>query len=161
VCMSKDYLHVSGSATVEQVLRACIDRQAQWWWLLITEVEGEYYVCSLGSLLPYLTGRTPHIVHSIGDCAVCSGMDPLLWRDTGALVEEALADVAACSRLVSDLPMARLPVIEAKELEEPQIGLWLARQGLRAGGVIEDGVLCGVHVLQTLGDVGGSGPPDF
>ena len=160
MCISKDYLHVSGSATVEQVLRACMDRQAQWWWLLITEVEGEYYVCSLGSLLPYLTGRTPHIVHSIGDCAVCSGMDPLLWRDTGALVEEVLADVAARSRLVSDLPMAKLPVIEAKNLES-QVEFWLARQGLRAGGVTEDGVLCGVYVLQTLGDPAGSGLPDF
>jgi hypothetical protein len=38
---------------------------------------------------------------------------------------------------------------------------WLARQGLRAGDVTEDGILCGVYVLQTLGDVGGSGPPDF
>jgi hypothetical protein len=51
---------------------------SHWWWLLTTEIEGAYYVCLFGSLLPYLTGRTAHIVHNIGDCAVCSGMDPLL-----------------------------------------------------------------------------------
>jgi hypothetical protein len=157
--ITKDYLHFPGSATVEEVLRTYLDRQGQWWWLLISEIEGEYYVCSFGSFLPYLTGRTPHIVHNIGDCPVCSSIDPLLWRDTDALVEETLADAASCSRLVSDLPMARLPVIEAKDMEGLQIEFWLARQGLRAGGVTKNGLLCEVHILQVKGDLGGL--PDF
>ncbi len=157
--ISKDYLHFPGSATIEEVLRTYHDRQGQWWWLLITDVEGQYYVCSFGSLLPYLTGRTSHIVHNIGDCSVCSSMDPLLWSNSDALVEEVLADVASRSRLVSDLPMAELPIIEAKNMEETQIGFWLARRGLRAVGLTKDGVLYGVYILQVKGDPGGL--PDF
>jgi len=87
---TEEYLHFPSSASVGDVLQAYVDRNAQWWWLLTTEIAGEHYVCSFGSLLPYLTGRTPHIVHNIGDCAVCSGIGPRLWRGTGALVEEAL-----------------------------------------------------------------------
>jgi len=153
--MTKEYLHFPGSATVGEVLRAYVYRNAQWWWLLTTEIAGTYYVCSFGSLLPYLTGRTPHIVHNIGDCAVCSGIDPRLWRDTGAMVEEALADGATCSRLVADLPMAELPVVEATAMEESEIGFWLMRQGLRVCGVTQNGVLCGVTIAQTLGGLGG------
>jgi hypothetical protein len=157
--ISNDTMHFSGSATMEEVLRTYVDRQCQWWWLLTTEREGEFYVCSFGSLLPYLTGRTPHIVHSIGDCPVCSGMDLLLWSNTDALVEEALADVATCSRSVSDLPMAELPIVEDEEMEGSDIGFWLMRQGLRACGVTNNGVLCGVYILQVMGDLGGL--PDF
>jgi hypothetical protein len=146
--ISKDYLHFSSSATIGEVLRAYLDRQGQWWWLLTTEMEGQYFVCSFGSLLPYLTGRTTHIVHSIGHCPVCSSMDPVVWRDTGALVEEALADQATCSRLVSDLPMAELPVAEAENVNRFQ-----------ASGVIENGVFCGVYVPLYMGVPGG--PPDF
>ena len=157
--ISKDYLHFPGSAAIEEVLHAYVDRQCQWWWLLTTEMGGEYAVCSFGSLLPYLTGRTSHIVHSIGDCPVCSSVDPVLWRDTGALVEEVLADVAGRARLVSDLPMAELPIIEAETIKGTRIGFWLMEQGLRACGVAENGVLCGVYVLQYRGDPGGL--PDF
>ena len=157
--ISKDYLHFPDSATIEEVLHAYVDRQCHWWWLLTTEIEGEYTVCSFGSLLPYLTGRTSHIVHSIGDCPVCSAMDPLLWRNTGALVEAVLVDVTTRSRLVSDLPMAELPAIEAKTMEGAQIGFWLMGQGLRACGVTENGVLCGVYVMQYRGGPGEL--PDF
>ncbi len=52
-----DYLHFPGSATVGEVLQAYVEREGQWWWLLIAETEGEFSVCSFGSLLPYLTGR--------------------------------------------------------------------------------------------------------
>ena len=157
--ISEDYLEFPGSATIGQVLGAYIDRQAQWWWLLITEIEGEHKVCSFGSLLPYLTGRTPHIVHSIGDCPICCAMDPLLWSDTGTLVAEVLTDEAACSRRVSDLPMVDLPVIEAKTMEGTRIEFWLMEQGLRACGVTEDGTLSGVYILQYRGVPGGL--PDF
>ena len=139
----KDFLHVPATATVGQVLRTFLDRQGQWWWLLTTEVKGQHYICSFGSLLPYLTGRTPHIVHSIGRCPVCGGMDPVLWRETGALVEETLADAATCSRLVADLPMAELPVVEAGTEVHP------------GTGVTENGVLCGVDIVQMKGDLGG------
>ena len=152
--MTEEYLHFPSSASVGDVLRAYVNRNAQWWWLLTTETAGEHYVCSFGSLLPYLTGRTPHIVHNIGDCAVCSGIDPRLSRDTETLVEEALADGATCSRLVSDLPVAELPIIEATTMEESDIGFWLTRQGLRVCGMKTKGVLCGVYVVQTLGDLG-------
>jgi hypothetical protein len=141
--ITKDFLHVPASATVGQVLRTYLDRQGQWWWLLTTEMDGQYYVCSFGSLLPYLTGRTSHIVHRMGHCPICGGMDPMMWQDTGALVEEAVADVAARSRLVSDLPMAELPVVEA------------GTETYGATGVMENGVLCGVDIPQMKGGLGG------
>ena len=53
-------------------------------------------------------------MHNIGDCAICTGMDPILWQQTGALVEEALADETACARLVSSLPMAGLLTVESR-----------------------------------------------
>jgi len=40
-------------------------------------------------------------------------------------------------------------------MDKSDIGFWLMRQGLRVCGVTENGVLCGVHVVQTLGDLGG------
>jgi len=156
--ISQDYLHFPGSVTIEEVLQAYLDRDGQWWWLLVTEREGENYICSFGSLLPYLTGRTPHIVHSIGDCAICSSMDPLLWSDTGVLVEEALADEGICRRLVSSLPMAELPVVDVQSMEESQIEIRLVIAG-NVCGVMKNGVLCGVHILQMKGDLGGL--PDF
>jgi hypothetical protein len=155
----QDYLHFPARATIGEVLRTYVERQAQWWWLLITEREGQYSVCSFGSLLPYLTGRTEHIVHNIGDCAICCSMDPLLWQDTSALVEEALADAGICSGLVADLPMAELPSLEGSGMDESQRPLWLIRHGARAGAVIENGELCGVEILQYLGAPGGL--PDF
>jgi len=36
--------------------------------------------------------------NNIGDCGLCSSMDPLLRKRTGELVEEALADEFICSR---------------------------------------------------------------
>ena len=149
--LTADYLQFPGSATVGEVLRAYVDRECEWWWLLIAETEGGYKVCSFGSLLPYLTGRTPHSVHSIGECPVCTGLDPLLWRATGTLVEEALGNTAACSRLVSDLPMAQLPAIDDNSADEARIGFWLMGQRLRACAVTEKGVVCGVYVMQYMG----------
>ena len=156
----EEYLQFPGSATIEEVLRAYLDRDGQWW-LLITEREDKHYVCSFGSLLPYLTGRTPHIVHNTGDCVVCSSMDPLFWSATGALVEEALADEVICRRLVSGLPMVELPIVDGQSMEERQIGIgsWLMMKGMRACGVMKDGELCGVYILQMMGNVGGL--PDF
>lgn len=157
--MTNDYLQMPGDATIEEVLRAYLDRKGRWWWLLVTETEGQYYVCSFGSLLPYLTGRTPHIVHNIGDCGICSGMDPVLWRDTGALVDEALADEAICSRSVSDLPMAELPTVEAGTMKGLALGLWLGKQGSRVGGMTKNGAFYGMYVERMRGDPGGL--PDF
>jgi len=155
--ITKDYLHFPASATIEDVLRTYRERDAHWWWLLTTEIEGTYYVCSFGSLLPYLTGRTPHIVHNIGDCAICSGIDPLLWQETDALVAEALADGAIGSRLVSGLPLAELPVVAVEETKDPWDISWYT--GRRATGVLENGALCGVGINQVKGDLGGL--PDF
>jgi hypothetical protein len=161
VPISKDHMHVSGSATIEEVLRAYIDREAQWWWFLTTERNGQYFVCTFGSLLPYLTGRTPHIVHNIGDCPVCSGMDPLLWQQTGALVQEALADPTIGTRRVAKLPMAELPVADVEEtkLDDFWFRLWVQGKGTSAYGVLEDGVLIGVHFQQTMSP--GGGLPEF
>jgi hypothetical protein len=149
VSITEDYLHFDGSATIAKVLQAYLDREAHWWWLLTTEREGQYYVCSFGSLLPYLTGRTLHIVHNVGHCLVCSAMDPLLWQDTARLVEEALADAAVCARRVADLPMAELPTVDAQDAEE------LAMMWGPARGVIEDDVISGVYIVQMKGELGG------
>ena len=35
-------------------------------------------------------------------------------------VEDALADVTICSRLVSDLPLAELSIVKAEDVERPQ-----------------------------------------
>jgi hypothetical protein len=157
--MFEDYVLFPGSATIEEVLRDYRDRGGQWWWLLIGETEGSYTVCSFGSLLPYLTGRTSHIVHNIGDCAICCGIDPLLWTNTGTLIEEALADASIRSRVVSDLPMAELLLVESGNTAGTTIGFRLIDQGLRVAGLTEDGVLCGVYLVQYRGIPGG--PPDF
>jgi hypothetical protein len=159
VPVTQDYLQFPGSTAVAEALRAYADRQGQWWWLLVAESEGQFSVCSFGSLLPYLTGRTDHIVHSIGDCVVCGGMAPMLWRDTGALLEEALADEANGSRALAHLPMAKLPTIEASEMDERARNVWMLRQRLRVCGVTEDGLLRGVDIMQMLGIPGGM--PEF
>ena len=64
ITISKDYLHFPGSATIEYVLRTYLDRDAHWRWLLTTEIEGTYYVCSFGSLLPYLTSLAGYQISS-------------------------------------------------------------------------------------------------
>jgi hypothetical protein len=117
-------------------------------------VDGSYRVCSFGSLLPYLTDRTERIVHNIGDCALCSSMDPLVWRDTGWLVDEALADEVICFRRVADLPMAELPTVEAEDLDGGPAWRWLARHNLRACGITENGALTAVEVLVMRGEPG-------
>lgn len=106
--MRNDFIYVSASGLIGDVLQAYIDHKAQYWWLLIAAKNQQYYVCSFGSLLPYLTGRTDHIVHSIGDCVICSGLDPLLWQNTDRLIEEALASQTIRSRLVAELPLANI-----------------------------------------------------
>lgn len=157
VPLKKDYLRFPESATVGQALRTCQERRSQWWWLLVTEIEGAYRVCSLGSLLPYLTGRTSHIVHRLGDCAFCSGLDPLLWRDSGALLKEALADEKICSRLLSELPLAELPAVEVEDIA--QLNVSLVGHGSQGCAVTQNGVLRGVYVPQEMKALGG--PPDF
>jgi hypothetical protein len=158
--VQQDYLCFPGSTTVGKVLRTYVRRQCDWWWVLIADAEGEHTICSFGSLLPYLTGRTPHIVHSVGHCPVCSGLDPLLWRDTGTLVQKALRSWRTRIRRISDLPMAPLPVAELKATQGPDFHLWLVEQGTNIYGVAESGVLCGVNIPQTMGGLMG-GPPDF
>ena len=147
--ISRDFVHCEGSATIGDALRAYLDQDGQWWWLLIAEIEGECFVCSFGSLLQYLTGRTPHILHTIGDSAICSGIDPLLWANADALVKDVLADATVCSRTVSGLPMAALPIVEAEKAEGHPIGSWPMGKGERACGVTENGVLSGVYIPQT------------
>jgi len=149
VSLTTDHLHFPASATVGEVLQAYRDQGADWWWLLTTRRDGQYYVCSFGSLLPYLTGRTPHIVHRIGHCPICSGLDPLLWQDTSALVEEALADSDICARTLADLPMAELPTVDAGDADGTG-PLW---GSVRA--VLEHGVVTEIYVIQIKGDLGG------
>lgn len=147
---------------VGDVLDTYRRQQGRWWWLLTTKVGDKFYVCSFGSLLPYLLGRTPHIVHNIGDCSLCGGMDPLLWRDTGALLEKALADESVCSRRLRDLPMAELPVIDGRSMETDEfdnwVFIWLRKQGLRACGVVDGDEVYGVYVARMRNE---TGLPDF
>lgn len=157
--ITRDFLPFPGSATVNQVLCAFLDRDGQWWWLLVAERDDEHAVCSFGSLLPYLTGRTPHIVHNIGECAICSGMDPLLWQETGALVREALADEIICRRRVADLPMAALPVVDGERIDEDEIVRTMVMSRTSACGVKKNGAWYGVFRFQVKGDLGG--PPSF
>lgn len=153
--ITKEYLHFPGTATIGEVLQAYRDRKAKWDWLLVAETDGRFSVCSFGSLLPYLTGRTEHIVHKIGDCVICCSMDPVLWKDTDKLVREALADAQLRSRRVADLPMAELRTVEARR-EGESSGAWRRRRSFsRVAGVTENGVLIGVDVQQYRGDSGG------
>ena len=82
-------------------------------------------------------------------------MDPVLWKRTGELVEEALADEAIGSRSVPDLPLAELPIVEAQNMEGLTLGLSLVRLGQRDCGVTKSGVLSGVYVRRMWGDPGG------
>lgn len=159
MAITNDYLYFPGSATIGQVLQAYRERRAEWNWLLVAESGGQFSVCSFGSLLPYLTGCTEHIVHNIGDCAICCSMDAMLWKDTGRLVREALADKAVRARLVADLPMAELRVVEAKREDESPSDWYRRRSFGRAVGVTENGILIGVDVQRYRGDRGGL--PDF
>lgn len=154
-----DYLYFPASTTVGQALQACQAQDVPGPSLLVTQVEGAYRICSLGSLLPYLTGRTPHIVHGHGDCPICSGLIPPQWQDTAALLAEAFADADACSRLLPDLPLAGIPRIEATRLAEEGIAAQLAGLGFRACAVTQDGVLCGV--LTILQERAPGGALDF
>jgi hypothetical protein len=155
MAITEDYMHFPGSSTIGQVLQAYRDRKAEWSWLLVAETEGQFSVCSFGSLLPYLTGRTEHIVHNIGDCAICCSMDPVLWKDTGRLVSEALADAEIRSRRVADLPMAELQVVEAHRKDESSSEWYRRRSFSRVAGVAENGVLIAVDVQRYRGDSGG------
>ncbi|MFZ5917148.1 MAG: hypothetical protein ACOYZ7_09460 [Chloroflexota bacterium] len=157
--ITQDFLPFPGSATVREALGVYLQRNAQAWWLLIAEKESEHAVCSFGSLLPYLTGRTPHIVHNIGQCAICSGMDPLLWQETGALAREALADETICRRRVGDLPLAALPVVDGERIDEHEIVRTMAMNRALACGVKKNGDWYGVFRFQMKGDLGG--PPSF
>ena len=88
-------------------------------------------------------------MHKIGDCPICSAIDPLLWQDTGSLVEEALADSVICARTLAGLPMAELPTVDAVDADGT--GLLLGS----VWAVLERGVVAEVYVIQMKGDLGG------
>jgi hypothetical protein len=127
--LSKNYIFFPSETTIEEVLSAYLQRDAAWFWYLVTERNDGYKVCSFGSLLPYLTGRTQHIVHTPGDCPICTGMDPVLWQDTDTLVEEALATKHIRQRLISSLPMADFEVVDIHGLDESQIEIVFILEG--------------------------------
>lgn len=160
MAITQDFLLFPGNATVKQVLRAYLHRGADWWWLLVADLDGSHGICSFGSLLPYLTGRTAHIVHNIGNCPICSAMDPALWSDTGRLVREALADAAICARTVADLPLADLFVMAAEDVANINWNEWFnaGRPWPSIRGVTEGGVFTGVNIPQTMGGLGGGMP---
>ena len=159
-----DYVFFPGSAALGEVLRAYQEKDGQYWWLLVSKRASGYVVCSFGSLLPYVTGRTTHIIHNIGDCVICSAMDPLLWSETGDLVGEALKDEVLCARLVSELPMAEMALVEAagESIEWADFHtLWVqAGKGRRAAAVALNGVFSGVYVERML-KLDLDGLPDF
>lgn len=160
----EEFLHFPPDASIGEVLREYRRRDAQWWWFLTTEIESEYHVCTFGSLLPYLTGRTDHIVHRPGACVICSGLNPVLWHDTDKLVRQALFSRRICRRLVSSLPLARMPVrdielVDPPPREDPETMNWLAWVTTRTRGVTVDGVLVGVNFDQEMGALGSGSPP--
>ncbi len=141
-----EHILVPGTAQVGEALQAFRDRGGKWWWLLVVELSGSYATCSFGSLLPYLAGETPHIVHNIGDCAICSGMDPMFWRDSEALLERVLGAQASISRCCSDLPLRTLPVIDIRRKDMDNQEVWGPWSGSNVRGYIEDGAFLGVYV---------------
>jgi hypothetical protein len=151
--ITEDFIQTHGNATIEEILQIYADRAGQWWWLLVTEVEGEHYVCSFGSLLPYLAGKTPHIVHQIGECAICMGMDPIFWTATDLLLKSVMEDRKMGRRQVSDLPMAELPVIDSPSAETDIVKTMMMAKA-SACGVRTDGVLRGVYIIQVKGNLG-------
>jgi hypothetical protein len=153
-----DYIYAPAGMMVGAALRAYLERGAQWWWLLITRVNGAYRAGTFGSLLPYLAGKTDHIVHTIGDCVICSGLDPLLWTDTDELVDAVLADPAVRARQISDLPLLVLEPVDLATVLPYMIPegasfdeLW---QGPRLTLAVENGRLVSVDIVQTK-DLGG------
>lgn len=155
------FVLLAASATVEVALHAWAEREGVWFWLLVVHGPAGYRVCSFGSLLPYLTGRTPHIVHVIGDCPICGALDPVLWRDTGQLAQAALADPAICARPLAELPLADLPVIEVEPGSDWQWDYRLLRPGMRVVGLLENGALRRVHVDPMRDALGLPGVPEF
>jgi hypothetical protein len=151
--ITKDFIQTRGSATIAEILQIFADRDGQWWWLLVAEVAGEYYVCSFGSLLPYLAGKTPHIVHQIGECALCTGMDPIFWTETNLLLKSVMADQQMGRQQVSDLPLAELPVIDNPSEEADIVNIMTMRKA-HACGVRTEGVLKGVYIYQVKGNLG-------
>lgn len=153
------FLLLPDSATVGQALRACEERRLGGSWLLVTEAGSAHRVCSLGSLLLYLTGRTPHIVHRLGDCAICSGVFAQVRSQTAALLQEAQADPAICSRLLAELPMAELPDVEVGNLAEDEIHHFLTKSPWRTCAVTQNGRFLGVYIRDQVMAPGGL--PDF
>ena len=148
-----EHIFVSGGTAVGNVLQAYKARAGQWWWLLVVELDGYYATCSFGSLLPYLAGKTSHIVHNIGDCAVCSGMNPLLWSDTETLVGQVLNNKAITSRLVSELPLKELPVIDLGRVDMDNREYWGPWFASSARGYTENGAFLGVVVDRMRGEL--------
>ena len=144
----KDFLHFPGNASIAEPLQVYQDKPCQWFWLLLIESNGSFKVCSFGSLLPYITGRMPDIAHNIGDCPICSGMDPLLFAETDALVAEALADPAIRSLLLRELPAADCPIIAKEDMEIAGSEAWLLSMSSRVCAVTTGGNLSDVSYQQ-------------
>ena len=151
--VSTPHILLPSDATVGDAVRSFAHRKGQWWWVLVVQNGEQYGICSYGSLLPYLTGRTPHIVHNVGDCAICSGMDPLLWQKTDSLVDEVMVDKSICARRLSELPVASLRIVAAEQIDENRLFVTLGHLGPVVGLTL-DGILTGVYVERTR-DLGG------
>ena len=157
--ITQDFVYAPPGVTVGDVLSAYVMRGAHWWWLLVVQSGTETAMCTFGSLLPYLLGLTPHIVHTAGACPICETLDRVLWRDTERLIAQALADPRIRSRLVDTLPMKPIPVADIEQLDKPDFFTWLL--GERKGmiyGVREVGVFVGVMIehTRTMGGLGGN-----
>ena len=156
--ITQDFIHMQGNATIDEVLGAYLDRDGQWQWLLVVEEKSKYFVCTFGSLLPYLVGKTPHIVHHVGECVICSAMDPLFWSETNLLVESVIEDQKIGEQLVSELPLAELPIVDDPN-KELDIIKTMMMQKARACGIRTGGVMSGVYILQFRGSF--DKPPQF
>ena len=144
------HLFFPGRATVGEILRAYQPQQKQpdgFWLLLVVWAGGEFHVGSFSSLLPYLTGRTPHVVHDVGECK-CGRQGMYRWEE---LLNEALSNPAVCARPASDLPLLKLPTVERDRMTSKEFDAWVQSRAPAPCGVTENGVFYGLDLSPYRG----------
>jgi hypothetical protein len=143
------HLFFPGSITVGEILRAYAPLQKAPhgdWVLLVVQVGEEFRVGSFSSLLPYLTGRTPHVVHDVGACH-CGGLNYSMPE----LLQEALSTSKICARRAADLPLLNLPTVERDAMTKQAFKEWVRQRAPAPCGVTENGVFYGLDLSPYRG----------
>ncbi len=134
------YLLYPSTASVGDILTAYKEQNGKFWWVLVSQSGAQFHVCTFGSLLPYLAGQTPHIVHDFVTCALCGGLSPIFWQETAGFVEETLSNPATCARNLADLPMLELETVDADSMDTREFHNFVARRSRsRIAGVTRGG----------------------